>query len=314
VNKLRVCCISQYDAGGQNYLLAQAMRKYLDWDAVDLTAKQTYLNYPCTWLAEGPERNVEMDTVKEFIETCDFIIMQELPYVPFADVIREKKLPGCVFALGSLARKNLRGLLGLQVKRGLRIAAPISDPTISSYLLGTPFENIMVDLDRLRPLVDGVKKQHDILAITAQTNTTLKGLNVMELVMKDLPDITFLHLKDMAWEDHQRAKAKAHIMIDSIGDESYGLNCLEAMYMDQQVVSNISPWCYALHPDLPIRSIHPTLTKMSIEDGIKYQVENARNQVRNGEADDRKDWVVHHFAPERVVKKWEMYIKWCMED
>jgi len=294
------------------------MRKYLDWEVADATLQQTYLQYPTTWLLGGDQKNVEMETVGEYAKTCDFIIMQEVPFEPLEDILDTRKC--CVFALGSLARRNLGQLLKAQVELGLKVVAPISDPTISGHLLGTPFENIMVNLPALSRLTGGVKKNAKITVITAQTNPALKGVETMEKVMKEFPEVDFLHIKGMDWEQHQVAKAKAHIMLDSLGDSSYGLNCLEALYARQEVISNITPWCYALHPDLPIRSINKAITGKDMEDSIRMQVRAAIDYVEKDpetppvESWDYVDWVRRHFAPSVVVQKWKWYIKHVMED
>jgi len=154
----------------------------------------------------------------------------------------------------------------------------------------------------------------------------LKGTDLVESILRPLDEegvIKYLPIKGMAWNEALRAKATAHITIDSLGKEfegepkfpaAYGAgNALEGLVLGHIVIGRVSPWCYALHTDLPIVSTwgREEETAKIIKENIEIGI-SVFNTV--GEELKRREieWVKTHFSAEKQVQKWKHYINWVM--
>jgi hypothetical protein len=309
---MRVFLISQYDAAGQNYLLANAMRDHLDWDAKSMILQQTYLNYPTDWTLENKEE------AREFAEGADVLIFQDLlfdvPGMKLQKIMRQNNT--IIYGLGSLMRSHIPDVINY-IRSGYHVLPPLSDPTITQYIGGAPFEAIIVD-PRIDYLVSNVKR-NDRITISHAPTKDMKGEETFEKIVKEL-DVDWLVVKGKSWEEAIKERAKAHIMLDSLGDVSYGLACLEGLALGQIVISNLSPWCYALHPDLPMTSLWG-----ASNEEIRYQLKHAIELWGNYEDGTleiirkrgwAKDlfggWVKDHFAPAKQARKWEQYINFVI--
>lgn len=96
----------------------------------------------------------------------------------------------------------------------------------------------------------------------------------------------------------------------------YTPTMLEEVARGNQVISDVSDWCWILHPDLPI-----------IKDGIGAE-EVAETRTRRkpheyylmgytGEAgvdlaESQRWWVLRNFSPRVVVPRWEAYLRWML--
>ena len=86
--------------------------------------------------------------------------------------------------------------------------------------------------------------------------------------------------------------------------------------MGHIVIGRVSPWCYALHPDLPIVSTwgREDATAHTIKENITY---GAKSLMKNEEfytaSKERQiEWVKTQFSAENQVQKWKHYINWVM--
>jgi len=294
---MRIFLISQYDCAGQNYLLAQAMRNHLGWDAKAMTLSQTYLNYPTDWTMDN------RDEAQEFAEGADVLIFQEVLFKVPGMKLEKLALPDntIIYGLGSMMRSHLLDTVNY-MRNGYHILPPLSDPTITQYIGGAPFEAIIVD-PRIEDLVKGIKRNKTITISHAPTKE-MKGEETFEKIVKEL-GVEWMVVKGKSWEEAIKERAKAHIMLDSLGDVSYGLACLEGLVLGQAVVSNISPWCYALHPDLPMITLWKEDIQKAIKAAITYKM---RLQLLK----DGKSWVKNYFSPDVQASNWENYIEFAI--
>jgi hypothetical protein len=329
---MQVLYVAGMDSAGQGQLLTYAMRRFLGWEARILVQRGSYLGYKSDWVASG--EGFDITEVENYVKGTDFVIFQDLP-LRFIDEKSKRefdlsKLQNpqsmVIHGLGTPMRANLQQLRSNQMN-GMLVAAPMSDPTIYPYLVGgVPFEAVMVDVNRIEDIIGGINRRDKLTVVTAPTKE-MKGESSIKIATDHVKhkfvgegfDVDFISIKNTPWEETQRIKAGCHVLVDSLGDSSYGLNCLESLLMGHTVISNISPWCYALHPDLPMMSINPFITKRLVDDGLPMVLDEAITQLRekDGIAKDRerqvnKAWVKRHFDPEIVVKKWSHYINWAL--
>jgi len=294
---MRVCLLSQADSAGQNFLLADAMRKYLGWDAKSFSLSNTYLDYPTDGIYHPGDNDI-----RDFAVGANLFIFQDTLFrIPGMRIDKlANKNNTIIYGLGSPMRNNLSAIMDY-VKVGYHVAAPLSDPTIAQYIGGSPFEMVMID-PRITELTKNIKRNDKITICHAPTKE--KGAEVFLDAVKDL-DVEWMLIKGKSWEDAIKLKATAHILLDSLSDRSYGISILESLYMGQVCAGNMSNWCYALNPDLPVLK---TTTKI-IQETVKHAIALTEN-------DNYKNtgiaWVTK-YLPENRISLWESYIKYVME-
>lgn len=311
---MRVLYVARYDAAGQGYLLTKAMREDLGWEAENWVTQQTYLGYPI-------DKKLTQETVadmEEYAKTADFIIFQEAPIntQELGEICTQKNT--CVHVVGSIARNNLGGILQAQHENALKVVNCLGDPTIAPHLLCTsPFDPFMIDTERIDAITESVSRSETIRVAHAVTNPDVKGTALFQDIMaRHFEDVEFDVMTGLAWTECIARKAKAHILLDSISDHMYGISALEGAYMGQPVVSNISPWCYALHPNLPMHTFAPEMTGKTMTEGI---IASLREAIENTTyKDNRKtrqsnEWAYNNFAPSEVVVRWKHWINWVMK-
>jgi hypothetical protein len=274
------------------------MRKYLGWDAKSFSLAQTYLNYE----TDGIISQDNIDDARDFAGGADLLIFQDYLFrVPGFRLDKiAKPRNTIIYGLGSLMRDNLNAVMDY-VKVGWTVAAPISDPTISRYIGGSPFEMVMID-ERIHKLTENIKRNEKVTICHAPTKE--KGAEVFMDAINNL-DVEWLLIKGKRWEDAIKLKATAHILLDSLTDSSYGISILESLYMGQQCAGNISNWCYALNPDLPV-------TNTTLET-MKTDIERMITSLNNQEEEcNRQEWA-KKFLPKNKIIQWERFIKYTME-
>lgn len=322
---MRVLLISYMDNGQQHRLLAKAMRDFLGWDAKSIVNKESYLGFKTDWTVKD-----DLEEAAEFAKTADMMIFQDMlldiPNMGLVELAGHRNT--IINGTGTLMRNSINVLLNMQMN-GWAVVAPISDETIASKLFPAPFENVIVPIEEINEITNGIKHNEVVTVCHAPTKLGLKGTDLVESILRPLDEegvIKYLPIKGMAWNEALRAKATAHITIDSLGKEfegepkfpaAYGAgNALEGLVLGHIVIGRVSPWCYALHPDLPIVSTwgREDATAHTIKENITY---GAKSLMKNAELytafkERQIEWVKTHFSAEKQVQKWKHYIDWVM--
>lgn len=307
---MQVCLLSQTDCAGQNYLLAEAMRKYLGWDAKSFSMANTYLEYP----TDGILTQETVSEIRDFAECSDLFIFQDiLSKVPGFRIDRmANKNNTIIYGLGSLMRNNLNAVMDY-VKVGWHVLPPLSDPTITRYIGGAPFEAIIVD-----PLVweQPITRRDDgIITICHAPTKSVKGEELFAKMVTEIEGVEWLVIKNKTWKEALELKSKAHIMLDSISDESYGLNCLEGLVLGQSVISSIAPWCYLVNKSLSIRSIWKSDNNEVVEilkDNVKLWRKHQGKEELNDYLMSERENIYNTYSQEIQADNWEAYVDWVM--
>jgi hypothetical protein len=313
------------DSGRQNHLLAKAMREHLGWDAKNIIVKESYLKFDTDWTVEKNAAEAN-----EFAKTADLFIFQDLlmkiPELDLVELCGHRNTIVC--GMGTPMRNRIQATLMDQMD-GWAVVPPISDETIASKLFPAPFENVIVPIEEINAITKGIKRNEVVTVCHAPTKSVLKGTDLVESILRPLDEegvIKYLPIKGMAWNEALRAKATAHITIDSLGKEfegepkfpaAYGAgNALEGLVLGHIVIGRVSPWCYALHPDLPIVSTWGReektgeIIRENIEFGAKSLMKN--EELYTAFKERQIGWVKTHFSAENQVQKWKHYIDWVM--
>lgn len=310
---MKVLSIALNDNGQQSYLLAKAMRDYLDWDARSITFSGSYLNFPTDWTAKN------VDEALAFAQDADLLIFQDA--MIWDENFDVRKLAGprntIINGTGSMMRRQLNDMLMMQY-RGWVVVPPLCDETLSSKMMGIPFENWIVPTDTINELTRGIVPPDDIVCIChAPTKKAVKGTEMIESILEPMierGDIKYTRIEGMSWEEALREKAKNHIVLDSFGNltATYGAgNALEGLALGQEVISKISPWAYALHPDLPVITTFGRDVREVIEKEVSWQKYNGCKPME-AIVEHKKEWVQKHFSPENQIVKWKNFTDWMM--
>jgi hypothetical protein len=314
---MRVLIIGSYDAAAQGQLLAEAMRKHLDWEAMNVILQQTWLDYK---FDKRVNDNISPREVMEYAKSADFIIFQDAPThtkeMPLLNVT--SPLKACVWGLGSRLRASVDAMAMNQIRRGLAISVPISEPTIAPQLMCTSaFENVMVDFDGIKSALkrsNKTKPEKGIGICHTSTNPGIKGTATFDELKKKLgKGVTWQLIEKQKWDECIRIKARQNILVDTM-EECYGISALESIALGQRVVSNLGPWGYSIHPDIPIASFNPKITGLPIEEGFVKVMKEEIKKARTVDWEERQNqghmWVYARFAPDVVVQRWKHWINW----
>ena len=310
---MKVLSMAINDNGQQSYLLAKAMRDYLKWDARSITFSTSYLDFPADWTAR------DADKAMAFAEDADLLIFQDAPI--WDENFDMRKLAGpnntIVNGTGSTMRRKMGELLVMQYK-GYVVVPPMCDETLSSHMMGVPFENWIVPTGTISKITEGITPPDDIVCVChAPTKKAIKGTEMIESILEPMikeGTVKYTRIEGMSWENALKEKAKNHIILDSFGNltATYGAgNALEGLAIGQEVISKISKWAYALHPDLPIVTTFGKDVKEVIEKEVSWQKYNGCKPME-AIVEHKKEWVQKHFSPENQIVKWKNFIDWMM--
>lgn len=316
--KRQILFIESYDPAAQGYLTCKAMRKHLGWNARNVITAQTWLEYDYDWQV-GKERTIE--EIVTFAEDCDFVFIQD-GFVPkeLEPVTKTncfKKGRTAVVAYGTPLRNTMDRWLARSI-RGAAVLVPPFEYTMVPEMITIPLNHQIVDVEGVEKYSEEIKR-NDKITICHATVSYNRGREIYEKVvgkLKEKYDIQFDVIQGMNWRSTIRKKAEAHITIDSNLIHIPGLNCMEGLLLGHEVVSNISPWVYMVHPDLPIHSFNVAYresTGDSIEKTIYTKLENAIKSIEDGTNDAQRDkyrkWVIDNNRPEIVAKRFEHFLE-----
>jgi hypothetical protein len=189
------------------YLLAEAMRDYLGWDARSIVNQESYLKYPVDWTTKK-----NLDEAADFAKDADLFIFSDL--LRGIDGMDLEKLCGpkntIISGQGTPMRKCIPELYQMQTE-GWAILAPACDPTIARFLGAAPFENWIVPTARISTITQDIELNDEITVCHAPTRLGRKGtLEIAEIMQNNFPNIRYELIINTSWEDAIKAKAKCH--------------------------------------------------------------------------------------------------------
>jgi hypothetical protein len=288
---MKILLLSRTDCGGQHWLLANAMRKYLGWDARSAVQYTNYIDYGYHYKMGRFGWSKELQRFEPDL----YIFQDNLFDTSFGSPTPENTI---INGMGSIMRRNLKKMRYMQAE-GWHVLPPISDHTLAGQLGGAPFENVMIDPSSF------IEGRDPGFTICHAGTKDQKGKSAFEEAIHGL-DVSWKVIKGLSWQGALIEKSKCSCLLDSLMAEGYGLNALEMLAMGKLVISGITPWQYALHPDLPIVSTYKKDLKEIIVDTIESEKQISLENIQN-----RKSFAVK-FLPENVIPKWKHYIDWVL--
>lgn len=300
--------IGGMDSGAQGYLTADAMRRYLGWNAKCLSFHRSYLGYDYDWVRGY---NVSDDEIIKYASDCSMVIFMDTMDIPrdlkLAPAIQS--VPKCILGVGTGIRVRAPYTLMDQITCKLPVIVPPHDETLVNAVCGVPFDFVIVDIEEIDRLVQ--PKYEEFTVCHAHTRALNKGHDHLVDIVRRLP-YKNEQIFQQPWEQSIATKSKSHVVLDDFYHPSYGLNVLEAAVMRQHVVSSIGPWCYFIDPELPFRSCHPAITGKPVVEGALDLID----AIRRGDGpnlDVARSWVETHHHAKNVAPKWRWFAKWITQ-
>ena len=298
------------DSGNQGWLMAKAMKKYLGWDAKCLVFGESYLQYPVDWVFE---QNVGIATVLEYASNCTYFIfldsIVDIPQLPLGRYLTPNN--HCIVGVGSGLRHTVDQVLMAQIKHDLVVVTPPQDETLTTQLMGVPFDFVIVDIDEIVELVDGIEKNDEFTVCHAHTNPGSKGGELITRLESDpdLAGVKFDAISGLSWEQTIKRKAKSHVVIDDLVMPTYGLNVLEAMVLRQHVVTRIGHWCYMIYPDFPVKPCEG----LDMYEAVKTRILDLKSRDVGASLVFRHAplWVRSHHHASVVAEKLGCFVEWA---
>lgn len=299
---MRILCASVTDSGCQGHFLAKALREYLDYEAVNVVLHDTWIEYPHNWHVG---ENITPKEVWEYARTCDFLIFGDHVFVaeglPFDQLVKRNNTVTVYH--GTPTRNNLELALNEQVS-GWNAISPLQDVTIAPYLLAAPFCHHLIDLDMIDEMTRGVRMRKKLTVCHAPTKPGVKGTEQFEELMRARDDLDFVVISGKPWKEALRMKAECHICLDQSKFPAQSINVLEGLAMGQSVISNISPWNYAMAPKLPVTSFNEAYTDFNSAMDI------AIGQWNDWSCERGREYVEENHSLEAVAPRWYHYLKY----
>lgn len=311
--------LSFWDNGQQMQLLAEAIRKYTDNDALHLNIQESYLGYDRDlYYPDYKKTPTGILELKEKIRGYDdfFIFSEFLPDdQPFRPVLEElglyRKLERnnvIIRTGGSAVRMNTEHYLFAQLKRGWIYTGAYHDYSIASQIgFVAPTKNICP--------VDKIPEPHppkDKIRVAFAPTKKEKGVDefsaVMDEITKEYDNVEGVPIVNKSWKEAVELKSICNVTFDQFLVGTYANSAIESMYLKHAVVSRIDAWTTFCYPDLPIIN---TATERDLYEELKKLIENPERIQKIGE--EGKKFVSKYHSSENVVSRWGDLISMVLE-
>lgn len=311
---MQILCVSNFDNGGQLINLTNALNTYTEHDVRCITVKESYLKYETDirWSEwEAPMHKLEL---RDLLADTEFFIFSEL--VPsdsplkqiLADLGLYRKVTQSntiIRTAGSFRTMNTDKLLLAWIRFGWMFAGPYSDWFISGRVGRVAPVNYICPIDKI---LEKQKRNDDKVRICFAPTSAQKGVHPFSVatneLLKKFDNVEVEIITGKSWAKAIQIKATCDITFDQFMLTHYANSSIESMYLEHLVLSNISPWCKLLHPDLPVI---PVNNENELYDALAHFVENPELIGNIGKAS--KEYVMHWHHPNFVATQWANLIE-----
>jgi len=299
-----ILCVSLYDNGGSLQQLTNAINKYTHHNARHLNFKETWLGYDVD-IKANDFRNEEL---REMLKDRDFFIFSELIPERFKELgFKLKRNNTIMRCYGTITRNQLPAYRDNWSKGFITYASGGFDPTIHPYLGFVAYH--IPNIYEFSEFPE-VKRSNKIRICQAVTNKDLKSTkSVVETFMKLERDfgIDPVIIHGLPWKETLKIKATCHITVDQFKLGTYASSAVESMYLENTVVSRLSPFVRSMHPDIPVVQA----TEETLYDVIKGLLNNANSIDVIGKSG--KPYAIKEHGAKENIEKWVQLIKWVQE-
>ena len=333
---MKILLVSNMDNGQQMQLLAEALRKYTDHDALHLNQIRTFLDYDTDlWIGdfannfEGVKRRTEgYDDFFIFSEIIPDELSLMMPKglrknLTSLDVFKKLTKHNTIIRMaGSLSRMSYKERYYAQLKRGWVYAGGYHDFSIASQVgLVAPTRNIC-PIDKIPEPTPPKDKIRICFSYTKWGKGGDEFTNVMNILTEEYDNVEPVLIKGKSWRETIEIKSTCNINFGHIKRPSkvsapiekvykiltYANSPIESMWLKQPVVSKVDLWTRTLYPDLPIIVIR---SEKELYDALKELIEHP--EVMNEIGAKGKEFVTKYHHPKVVAEQWDKLMQFVKE-
>ena len=319
---MKVLLISFTDNGQQMQLLAEALRKYTDHDALHLNFEKTYKNYDSDlWLGDYKTLLKHYDLRDRLNDYDDFFIFSEV--VPHNDLINTmltqlsiyKKLTRnnvMVRTTGDITRQYPGFCLFSHIEKGWLYTGGYNDFDIAMKLgFVAPTRNIC-PIDKIPEPKPVENKIRICLAPTKESIDVLEFKKVATKLTNEYDNIELIMIRGKSWKESIEIKSTCNITFGQLTLDNqtmtYANSAIESMWLGQPVVSRIDLWTQMLYPEIPIININNG-DELYLE--LKTLVEHPEIIKEVGKRG--KEFVEKYHHPKVVAEQWDKLMRFVKE-
>lgn len=296
-----ILCVSLFDNGGSLQQLSNAINKYTDDTSIHLNYQQTWLDYD----VDIAGQDTSAKEIKSKVGSPDFFIFSELVPPQFKDLNFKLERSNTILrCFGAITRNSLKTYREYWSNTFVTMVSGGFDPTIHPYLGFVAYH-----IPNIYEFSDFPKRTHSnkLKICHAATNEWLKDANHVKDVFLELEknyDVETVMISKVPWKETLKIKATCDITVDQFILGTYASSSIESMYLEQAVVSRISPFVRSMHPDLPIIQSE----KENLYSTLENLIQNPDKVSELGEAG--KNYASKEHDAERNISKWTNLIEW----
>lgn len=311
----KVLLVSVYDNGQQLQLIAEALRKYTEHDAIHVNIKPTYLKYAAdvTFSDLDYKKKIELSNS---ISDCDFFILSEVPPMYIKKELEQMRVyhkikPSntIIRTGGTYVRMNRDSFLFAWIRDDWIFAGLHQDWTLTGRI-GRIFP--LPSVCPVAAINDPVEQNDGIIRVAFSPTKTAKGVSmfkrVIQAISSEYPNVVPVPITNRSWKESIDLKKTCQITFDQMMLSSYGNSAIEGMYLNHAVLSNIDDYAMFCYPDLPIISVH---NDNELYEQLVCLAEHPETIQKRGKYG--RDFVLRHHSPECVIKKLDYLIKFVLE-
>lgn len=315
-----ILLVSWADFGREMQNLAEAFRKYTDYDALHVNAIDLApMHYNADIRLNNIRTIVEKQKLEYRVKDADFFILSGyLPNSPemnhtfsFLELRGKLNSNNTIIRTGGYTvEKNTEKFLVEWIKNGWMYTGGYHVYSISSKIGFVAFTRNICPIDNL-PEPDLPK---DKLRVCFTSSLKQKGIKPFGRVAKKLSTeygedtVEFVTLTDKPWTETVNEKRMCNVTFDQLWRSNYATNAIESMYMRHAVLSKIDLFSQMLFPDLPVINIR---NEEGLYTKLKYLIENPEEVIEAGRKG--KEFIERYHHPKVVIKSWEKLIEFVKE-
>lgn len=312
---MNILLVSWFDNGNQLQSLAEAIRKYTEYDALHLNCQTTYLDYEKDlYYPDHKQSPTGVLELKDKIRGYDdfFIFSEFLPDdIPLKPILEElgiyRKLTKnnvIVRTGGSMPQSNPEHYLFTQLRRGWTYAGGYHDYLISSGVGFVAFTRNILPIDKMPEPSLPMDKVRVAFAPTKKRKGVDAFNRVMNTLTKEYNNVEAVAITGKSWREAIKIKSECNVTFDKLIGSTYGNSAIESMYLSHAVLSKIDLFNKLLFPDLPIITIN---TERDLYAELKNLIEKPKIIEEIGK--NGKDFALKMHHPKVIAMQWDNLIR-----
>lgn len=311
---MNVTLISYWDNGQQMQLLAEALRKYTNHDALHLNIQKTSLMYDTDLSLGDYDKWIKFRSLRDRLKDYnDFFIFSEIQ--PHDSRITDMLIQLGIYkqltrnnvmirTTGEITRLCPGFCLFSRLQEGWLCTGGLNDFDIAMKLgFVAPTRNIC-PVDKIPEPKPVENKIRICFAPTKKSKGVSEFEKVTAKLTSEYDNIELITIWGKTWREAMETKSACNITFDqltlSIPTMTYANSAIESMWLEQPVISRIDLWTQMLYPEIPIININ---NEEELYRELKNLLEHP--EVIKEVGKKGKEFVEKYHHPKVVVEQWD---------